>query len=392
MIGMVQRGEVDYSSAVTRSDCLNSESLGVMATFSEAGARIVSPTLNYSANKDPANGYNGESDKFEPFLDTFDLVDNYSYVGLWAAILAVVIVMTFAKGLRESKLLSRKSPQHLIEALFGVFELMVSQGKFNQSTTVVKSIWLLLTVALFIAISGAFLNLMQTEKVACRKADQIETMEDIVGNKFIGVEPTMVMNSFSYALDKIVKNGTKEGKLFRKLHERQDNLISATSQKDNIILVMYQAIDNKDRYALFEEVMYRRLRPILCHSQPDYTMAGHLSRETVLDGILVLPYRKTLDPRLKIYVEYRMKNFFELGLAGHDFLYIFKAIAQVTQQWATGKPKTAQCLMGLPDEADVPEMQFELGHSVLFLKFVAAMLALSVVVNIVELSIHQITN
>ncbi|KAI1285960.1 hypothetical protein HDE_11376 [Halotydeus destructor] len=378
LVGMAQRGvsklrrsdladsvaqEVDFAFTYMRLDCLDSETIGVLAPIYAAGVRIVSPSLNYSVSHNGTVLPSSSSDTFEPFLDTLALVDHASYGYLCAAILAVAMFISF-DNFRDSYQLSfGKLVPKFITSVWNVFKLIVNQGKFHHQTTSSRSIWLLLTVGLFIIVCGLFLNLLRTEKVAQRSPDQIETTEDIIGTKFGQIEPKLITNGFTFALSKQVAKGSKEDRIFQRVLRNTENLISLTSTsseaftdpESNLISFIYVGLERKD------------------------------SRETVLDGILIAPIRKNVQTGFKVYVQHRLKNMFELGLSGREFFDIFVAVAQVTGQWAMGRPNSTMCLLSMRDETDIPEMQFKLGHSRTVLKSLAALILLSAVVNLAEI-------
>ncbi|KAI1306487.1 hypothetical protein HDE_00980 [Halotydeus destructor] len=379
MAGMLQRGEVEYASTELRADCLESESLGVMATYFEAGARIISATLNDTADKQ-------HTERFEPLLDTLALVDRFTYICLCEAILAISVILSIVQMPNDSvKLECGRFFGRFVSSLWKIFELIVGQGKFKLKRMLLQSLWLNLTIGLFIIVSGLFLNLFRTEKVAKISQDQVETIDDIVGDKFNGMKPTILDNSYTYSLSKIVKNGSKEAEVFNKLKLDAANIISVTSKQRNVILFMYDIIEHKDRYAIFEEVLWRKLRPVICRCNPGNVKASHTSKETILDGLLIVPYRKNVDHRFKAYVEYRLKNKFEMGLSASEYYGIFVEIAKLAQQYEVFTEGISMCLYGMNDEATVAEMQFKLQHSKMFLRLLIVIVMLSVLVHFVEI-------
>ncbi|KAI1306493.1 hypothetical protein HDE_00979 [Halotydeus destructor] len=384
MAGMLERGEVEYVSTVLRADCLDSESLGVMATYFEAGARIISATLNDTADKQ-------HTERFEPLLDTLALVDRFTYICLCEAILTIAVILSIVQiPTNCRKLKYGKFFRHFVSSLWKIFELIVGQGKFKLKRMLFQSLWLNLTIGLFIVVSGMFLNLLRTEKVAKISPDQLETIDDIVGDKFNHMKPTILENSYTYALSKIVKNGSREAEIFKKLKLDATNIISVTSKQRNIILVMYNTIEHKDRYVIFEEVLWRQLRPLLCRCNPANVKASHTSKETILDGLLIVPYRKNVDHRFKTYVEYRLKNKFEMGLSSSEYYGIFVEIAKLAEQYEVFTEGISMCLYGMNDEATVAEMQFKLEHSRLFLKLLVVIVMLSVLVHFVEILVSTL--
>ncbi|KAI1306515.1 hypothetical protein HDE_00993 [Halotydeus destructor] len=233
VIGLIQRGEVDYTSAWMREDCIASDSIGVLAPVAGADVRIVSPVLNDSANTEGIVKYDSGSDKFEPFLDTFSLIDGYTYIGIFASIFTVAIIIWFDTSRRSSHPQTFKSlAKQLVVSLWCVFALMVSQGKSMFNTSSLKLMWFMMTIGIFIISSGYLLNLLGTEQVAKRSPDQIETLTDIISQKFEHIEPTLVTNAFTYALDKLVKPGSNEEKVFKKLRRHDFNFISVDAEKN----------------------------------------------------------------------------------------------------------------------------------------------------------------
>ncbi|KAI1296582.1 hypothetical protein HDE_04971 [Halotydeus destructor] len=389
-VGMIQRGEIDYaSSSHMRLDCLVSESLGALATFSEADVRIVSPMLNKMH----------VTDRFEPLLETLALVDRYSYFALSLTLMVVALYMSVETVKRKRKVLSgSRIAKHMTLSLWRIFELVVSQGKFGQGGTLLRSVWLTLTVGLFVIVYGYFGNMLQTEKVAQRSPDQLETIEDIIGSKFNSAEPTILTDLFTYPLSKLVKRSTPEGQLFEKISSNTENLYalsppsestsSAMSTRGNFMIALNQGMADKNRYLLYENVLWMSLRPVLCHTMPENFKDSHISKGTLLGGLITIPYRKKSDYRLKIYMEYRLKNYFEMGLSGTDYLATFKTIFVLVQQYKLGKKDSTMCLLKISSEEEVSEMQFELQHSRVFLKLLIGIVALAVIANIIEIVIY----
>ncbi|KAI1296816.1 hypothetical protein HDE_04967 [Halotydeus destructor] len=385
-VGMIQRGEIDYaSSSHMRLDCLASESLGALATFSAADVRIVSPILNTI----------NITDRFEPLLETLALVDVYSYLALSVTMMVVAFFMAVGqvKGRCEGSFVSRVAT-HLAMSLWRIFELVVSQGKVGNRRPLLRSVWLMLTVGLFVVISGFFSNMLQTEKVAQRRPQQLETIEDIIGNKFNSAEPTILTELFSYPLSKLVKKGTKESSLFDKIGNNKENLYAlnpssdgadfATSKRTNFVQVMKEAMAAKNRYLLYEDILWKSLRPVLCHTMPENFEHSHTSKGTLLGGLITFPYRKNTDRMLKVYMEYRLKNYFEMGLSGTDYMASFRMIIVLIGQFEEGKKGSYMCLAKMSPEDNVSEMQFELQHARVFMKFLIAIFAMAVVSNIIE--------
>ncbi|KAI1285959.1 hypothetical protein HDE_11377 [Halotydeus destructor] len=320
VVGMVQSGEVDFAYMYMRLDCLNSDTLGVMAPIYAAGVRIVSPILDHGDSQDNVLPTSA-SDTFEPFLDTLTLVDGPSYCLICVAILTVAMVISFENG----RMLPRRQLVTVFTgSLWNVFQLMVSQGKFRHKTVLLQSLWLVLTVGLFVIISGLFLNLLRTEKVAQRNPDQIETIDDINGTKFDRFEPKLIPNAFTYALRHQVKQGTKEGQIFKKVLKRKDNLVPLVSSNSNIIQFLYESMRTKDSYLLLEDLFWSPAKLMLCFVKPGNAIKVHTSRATVLDGILIVPFRPSVHLGFKLYVEHRLKNMFEMGLSGARVLWHFR--------------------------------------------------------------------
>ncbi|KAI1306490.1 hypothetical protein HDE_00983 [Halotydeus destructor] len=394
-VGMIQRAEVDYAWVWMRSDCLKSDTMGVLAPAFEAGVRIVSPILLESANTESVVKHDSGSERFEPLLDTLTVVDRCSYLGVFTAILATAVLISTSYAMRMSRPFTISRISHPFKrSLWNAFELVVQQDTSNHRKSTPRFAWLMLSMTLFVIISGLFLNLFRTEKVAKRGADQIETIYDVIGQKFIGVEPTLVTNSYTYALRSLVKPGTNEYKIFEALKRNKKNLFSlipepGRDEDDNIILMMYKMIEHRNRYVLFEEVQWQPLQPVLCYAHPNNARQVHTARDTILDGVLVQPYRLGLDPKLRTYITYRLRNQFELGLSSRDFYDIYYAIGLVTQQVANGRPNSTMCLLGLNDEAPVAEMQFQMGHSILFFRFLVMVLVVSALVVSLEVLLKK---
>ncbi|KAI1306483.1 hypothetical protein HDE_00984 [Halotydeus destructor] len=391
VVGMIQRKEVDYGLAWMRSDCLATESLDVLATIFEADVRIVSPILNESAKGSGSVEYQSVPDNFEPFLDTFTLVDQSSYYCFLAAIFAVALIISIDKHRRNLNIdkVSLFSKQYA-HALWEVFELIVGQGKGNDDTNLLRMMWLMWTVGLFIIISGVFLNLLRTEQVAQRTPAQIETMEDIVGPNFKGIQPTLVTNTFTYALSKLnLKPESNEKKLFDKLNSHDGNLIymdspNKTKNTATIPGSIGDAKRKKDRYFLIEEVLWSQLKPVLCHSSPDDARQIRTSGKPILGGLLITPMAKSVNFRLKKYTEYRLKNQFEFGISNSALRHVFERLGYGMGQWILGKTNSTMCLLDWRDEDSISDMVFKLEHCKLILSSLASLLMSSVLVNIVE--------
>ncbi|KAI1296823.1 hypothetical protein HDE_04968 [Halotydeus destructor] len=384
LVGMIQRGEIDYaSSSHMRLDCLVSESLGALATFSEADVRILSPMLNQR----------NITERFEPLLETLGLVDAYSYLALSVTMMAVAFVLTVG-GNREESSVGRVAGRVTL-SLWRIFELVVSQGKFGRKGMLLPAVWLTLTVGLFVLISGFFLNMLLTEKVAQRSPDQLETIDDVIGTKFNSAEPTILAELFTYPLAKQAKKGTKQSKLFDKISSNKENLYSlnspsdgedfATSKRSNFVLAMKEAMNKKNRYLLYEDVLWKSLRPILCYTMPDIIKAAHTSKGTLLSGLITLPYRKNTDPRLTTYMAYRLKNYFEMGLSGTDYRTSIRTLVLLLGRYEVGKNGSYVCLSKIRPEDSVPEMKFELQHTRVFLKWVSFSFAMALVLNVIEM-------
>ncbi|KAI1296583.1 hypothetical protein HDE_04970 [Halotydeus destructor] len=282
--------------------------------------------------------------------------------------------------------------------LWRLFELVVNQGKFGHRSSFMRSVWLMVTVGLFVVISGFFLNMFRTEKVAQRSPDQLETIDDIIGAQFISAEPTILTDFFTYPLSKLVKKGTKEAQLFQRIGNNEENWYALSppsesadyvmSKRGNFILALNDAMAEKNRYLLYEDVLWKSLRPVLCHTMPKNFDDSHTSKATLLGGLITIPYRKNTDYRLKQYMEYRLKNYFEMGLSGTDYLAIFKTIFVLTRQYDLGKPGSSMCFAKISKEEEVSEMQFELKHSKVFLKLLIVIVILAFISNITEIVIQ----
>ncbi|KAI1306498.1 hypothetical protein HDE_00977 [Halotydeus destructor] len=376
---------IDYASFWMRLDCLHADTLGSLATAYEAGVRIVSLELGDSANEDKATKMESDVERFEPMLDTLALVDRYSCYCFWAAIFAVALVASFDKYKRHSKFVL--NIRQFSTAMWNVFKLVVNQAEVIHATTPVQIVWLLLTLGLFVIISGLFLNLLRTEKVAQRAPDQIETLGDIIGTKFNSVEPAILTNCFTYALSKIVSPNSDQDKLFKKLEGPQGHLVNLDANIANSGMnldLLEGTVRRKDKYILFEEVLWIPLKPLLCNCAPSVATQVHVSGNTILDGLLITPYKIDLDYRLKAYLEYRLKNQFELGISSYDYFDIYPAIAVALSTWNQNLDNSTMCFLGMKDEIQAAEMQFQLRHSTLVLKFLATLLAMSLFIIFVE--------
>ncbi|KAI1306517.1 hypothetical protein HDE_00991 [Halotydeus destructor] len=392
-IGRMQKGEVDYTWTWLRSDCLKSESLGVLAPVFGANLRIISPILDESANTESSAKIDSDSDRFEPFLDTLSLVDGFSYLAMCCTVLALAVLIGIANQDRTSGRFFHRFSQ----SLWNIFELMVNQGKEISGKTVLQLVWLLLNLGLFIIIVGLFFNLLSTEKVAQRSPDQVETMSDIIGPKFKGVEPTLVTNSYTYALRKFVRDGSEEAKLFQVLRRDPRNLCTLTampkdSSQGEKLVSLFEEVKQKARYLLYEEVFWKYFKPLICYTAPEYTNSFHASRKTILDGLLIVPYRKGINEGLRLYLEYRLTNQFELGLPGFDYYHIAESVAQLTSQWHTGRNDSTRCLLGLGDEAQISNIQFQLKHSKSLLWLLSTIIVLSAAVTVCEVLFMKIAS
>ncbi|KAI1306489.1 hypothetical protein HDE_00982 [Halotydeus destructor] len=381
--------EVDYGSAWMRADCIASDSIGVLAPVAGADVRIVSPVLNYSANTERTVMYDSGSDEFEPFLDTFSLIDRYSYIGVFATIFTVLALVSFETRERSShqRIVKRVFKQFGISFWY-MFALILRQGGPSFRTALLKMVWLTMTIGFFILSSGYFLNLLGTEQVAKRSPDQIETLNDVISQKFEHVEPTMVTNAFTYAMNQLVKPGSKEEKVFQKLRRHDWNFISVDSgqNKNNQTIpnLAMETMRDKARYWLFEEILVTQMKPVLCHFSPENAKTLRTSLTTILGGVLVAPYAKTMNVRLKKYTEYRLENQFEMGISTYELRDLIESVAQLTGQWAVGKPNSTLCLLELTEDGRVADTKFKLGNCRIFLRFLACMLVFALAVNLVE--------
>ncbi|KAI1306488.1 hypothetical protein HDE_00981 [Halotydeus destructor] len=344
------------------------------------------PTLDHSAKRGFVL-HSSKADQFEPLLDTMVLVDHRTYIGIFAAILMVAVIVSTDQ--LESYCIKRVC-MRFIDSIWNMFQLIVGQGKFKLKRKIMQILFLTLTVGLFVIISGVLLNLLQTEKVAQRSPDQLNTIDDIVGDEFKGIEPTMVLNSNTYVLSKFVLNGSKQAEIFKQLQKNDSNLISVTSTKVNMIALMYDALEKKDRYVLLEEVLWRQLRPLVCRCDPNMVTVSHTGSEILFDGLLVVLYRKDIDHRLKKYVEYRLKNKFELGLSASEYYGIFEGIAKLTGQWDKGKTNSTKCLSDMKDADNDSKIQFKLEHSRLFIRLLVIVMILSTAVYFMEFLMKRI--
>ncbi|KAI1306516.1 hypothetical protein HDE_00992 [Halotydeus destructor] len=390
VVGMIQRKEIDYGLVWMRSDCLATESLNVLATIAGADVRIVSPKLNYSATESSGAEYKAAADRFEPFLETCALVDQYSLYCVLAAIFTVALVISVdqRRSHPNSYAVSLSAKQYA-HALWEVFKLIVRQGKLKYQTTLLRMIWFILTVGLFIIISGVFLNLLRTEQVAQRSPDQIDTLTDVIGSRFPSIQPTLVTNAFTYGLGKLkLKHDSDEKKLFDKLKRHDGNLVSIESTNTGgpytIQASINRARESKDRYFLVEDVLWTKMKPVLCHCSPNGARQVRASPEPILGGLLITPLAKDVDFKLRKYLAYRLTNQFELGISNFELSFVFETLAQITSQWEPSQPNSTICLLGLPDEAPLSDMVFKLKHCKRILSFLASMLTLSLFVNFVE--------
>ncbi|KAI1306521.1 hypothetical protein HDE_00995 [Halotydeus destructor] len=389
LLGLIQRQDVDYAWAPMRLDCVT-DSLGVLTPVSGADVRIVSPILNRSAGTENNVKYDNGSERFDPILETCASVDGMSYLFFCVAIFAIALIISIAKRRRQSDT-SWPLAKNFTVTLWQIFEQVLNQGKFNPKATFVQLVWLMLTMGLFVIISGLFLNFLRTEKVAQVGPPQLESMESIVGSEFNRLEPTLMTNSFTFGLGKLVKFGSKEHKLFEKLRRHEQNLVYVNKSLDkgkdslrDLMSLIVTSFANKDRYFLVEEILWSGLKPALCFSSPNLGSEAHTSIATLMNNILIIPYSKRLDRRLRHFLEYRLQNQFELGVLKHELNAIFMTIIEMTEQFQLGKPNTTKCLLGLTEEDPASDMMFELAHCRLLFRFMAFTLLLSVFVIFIE--------
>ncbi|KAI1309105.1 hypothetical protein HDE_00333 [Halotydeus destructor] len=372
MLKLVQDGEIDYAFAESRLDCIGTKSLRVLGLSGSAEVQILSKKVIDS---------NQSQEHFEPMLDAIALVDEMSFLCLAASVLAVAMVISLANTRRavnkEGQVINFLG--FYLHTVWASFELLVSQGKFNYISAVQKLTWLILTVGLFIVISGVFLNLISTEQVAQRDPDQIDTFGDLL-HKFSWQEPTLMANFFTNSLRDLTQNGSEEDQLFQKIKSNENNTYTLETSSDSsqqmIQFTVGKYLEEGNRYLLLENIIW--FPDLYCYVVPDLFDTIHMSKETILDGILVVLHNSHSDPRLVRYMSYRFGNKLEFGFHRAQAFKMLQKLVKVVGYWELGKENSTRCRFRDHLSTAVSDMQFKLvnAKSVLHLLYAAVFAAI----------------
>ncbi|KAI1309110.1 hypothetical protein HDE_00336 [Halotydeus destructor] len=377
LLGMIQRQEVDCALALTRLDCLGTSSLRVLAVAGSAEVRILSKKVTIG---------NQSLEHFEPLLDTMSLVDNWALVTLLASVVSVAMVITLAHNLAAVDKGIKAFQGRFVNTLWAAFELVVSQGKFNYVTAVQKLTWLTLTAGLFIIISGIFLNLVSTEQVAQREADQVDTFDDLFGN-FKWLEPSILANYFTNGLRDLTRNGSRESELFQRIKSDDKNTytleLNAQSGQEPTFLAAQKFLAEGGRYLLFEDILWKP--DVLCNMLPKIFDSLHMSKDTILDGILVFVYNSNSDSRLIKYMSFRLSNKLEFGLHDQQVLQSTEILAQITGFWELGRKDATKCRFRGATSNTEADMLFKISHARSCLHFLGSVIVAAIASNILEI-------
>ncbi|KAI1309112.1 hypothetical protein HDE_00334 [Halotydeus destructor] len=320
------------------------------------------------------------------------LVDRWSILCLLASVVVVAIVISIASGRTaiKKKFRAKHSVKYFLRTLWESFELLVGQGKFSHISAVPRLMWLTLTVGLFIIVSGIFLNLLRTEQVAQREPDQIDSLADLL-DEFSWQEPTLMTNLYTSSLLDLTKNNTPENRLIERIKSNENNTYSlettenSTQEPSQVTVKKY--LDKGGRYLLLENSFW--FPNVFCHIVPEMFDVVHVSKGTVLDGILVALYNSKSDPRLVKYMSYRLSNKLELGFTAYETNQVVREVCNIIGYWELGKENATRCRFREDPPKTESDMQFKMSYARSALYFNGSAVVLAVFIGICELSLRQ---
>lgn len=261
------------------------------------------------------------------YVQVTDAIFNFSHILYAYLLIAFLITLTM---LSFSHLTHNRSRLHVIRRfnqyyakyVFRVFELIVHQVNMVPIGWPQKVIWLFFCIAAYVTVDGFFLNLMSTDRVSVVTAEQIDSIDDLMLEKWSHLKLSINTNFYLYPLLKSAPPGTQCHKFYSFLTKRKDSLttLGDNGQENEKIGFLLKSIVNALKYGneviFFPEFFYQTLaKTSLCSRKPQITVnMAHIAKENFAKGMLNLIFNKKMNAEKRSYLHFKYQNIVEFGV------------------------------------------------------------------------------
>lgn len=258
--------------------------------------------------------------------DILDVLQNLEIVAMVELITITIITVTLmtliitieTKSKRLKKFL-KKFIKHYYRLLWKCFDIYVDQEDLRTRQWTVKIMWSTICISVFVVVHGLLLNLLSVDSVVTIKPPVINTLRDLFSEDFKHVDP-LVLTSLYFYPELMNSNNKRLGKLRSRV--KKENCLDLGNLGLSELFKRFEgAAVTGDEVILLSMFMESMGRTPFCFLNYKMTTTLHRSK-SIQTGILTTFYNKNIDSRLRLLLDYRIRNYLEFSQVAKDVEHV----------------------------------------------------------------------
>ena len=299
-----------------------------------------------------------------------------------------------------------KAYGNFVKALWSIFETAVDQENYRPKVVHTRSVWLFLSLSVFVFIFGYFLNLISVNQIADQPPILLEKLADFRKPEFQHVNPMMIKNLFyfdvlvrseegsdlHYVYDRMVRTGNCSGSNaynaeFCNVLTLDEQGTKYTSQALSRVL---RGLSNIDFSMLANEIINYQLMTIFCLISPE-SRKNFMVSSRLMSGHLATMFSKKIPyPVYQLYSFRVTSSMLEFGLYSQSISRLTNDLLQTRFPIFSFNNKYFSCIENRHDPKKMEPTPASLTIYRNLIKISLCVIGLSCLLIVIELIIKPI--
>ncbi|KAI1285875.1 hypothetical protein HDE_11473 [Halotydeus destructor] len=337
MLGMAQKQEITFAMQVVRPAGLRDDIVHLGPVLLPTGLQVSIPIGKGGTDTDD-------------IMNVFRNVrwNALTYVLIWMYITTVLVAFFAAQQKTKFIMKLKRWTSQWLNKVFHFTMALVAQESLASQVWAIRFVCLSFSIAIFVAVSGFLLNLIQTDGVVEMPPKWVEYFYDLIHEPEFKDRHLMIFTAFHF-YDYLLTstNGTLAYDLFTRMVKTDNCSFSETMQHCSFLkpqisdmsslaeMLMFMSTDDESvskgrRALLIDKSIYDiALHPAGCIISTDAVLMTRNSKDFVVSDYATIFYSKTADKHLMKYVNHRTTSIVEAGMvrmlaatsSGSDYCY-----------------------------------------------------------------------
>ncbi|KAI1302322.1 hypothetical protein HDE_02483 [Halotydeus destructor] len=246
-----------------------------------------------------------------------DALNNFTLeTYLWYVIALSFVFLVMMAGQRLGN--PRSTVRYMQDVLLHMYSTAVDQENLSNKQCPSRSvIWLTLNCAQFVVVFGYLCNFMSTDKIATVIPPQIDSLNDLLSDRFSDVQPMILQDVFLFEYLKRSPKTSALGKLFTKMEaDKMASYIKMgdDEQSQRKVLGKISYLMNGTRSVSLTKELATFGVSGLCMLDTNVASLFRMSEHDYAQGLLTTFMNHQAHPVVKNFVRHRTMSVFELGI------------------------------------------------------------------------------